>query len=132
MGKDNYLGKIIGSAEKYQSKLLDKAILFVYRNETGVNYIEVEFKKENFKHLTGVKSRLDSDIFFDKCINHRLGIDSYQSTSFTPLKLSVFDTFVHLHEYPATIGEFNGTNPLLQLDIVVAKYQKILKTAFSL
>ena len=126
MGKENYLEKIIECAEKYQSQLLNKAILFIYRIETGVDSIEVEFKKVNFKHLTGVKSRLDSDIFFDKCINHRLGIDSYQPTSFTPLKLSVFDTFVHLHEHPAIIGEFNGTNPLLQLDIVVAKYQMVL------
>jgi hypothetical protein len=116
MKKDNYLGQIVENAEKYQSLLLDKAILFVYRNETGTNYIEVKFKKENFKHLTGVKTRLKPTEFFDNCINHRLGIDSYRATSYTPLKLSVFHTLVHLPEIPATIGEFNGTDAHLQLD----------------
>jgi hypothetical protein len=126
MGKESYLEKIIECAEKYQSQLLNKAILFIYQNVDGVNSIEVRFKNVNFKHLTGVKSRLDSDIFFNKCINHRLDVSSYQPTSFTPLKLSVFDTFVHIHENPATIGEFDGANLLLQLDIVVAKSQTVL------
>jgi hypothetical protein len=126
MKKNNYLEKIVENAEKYQSLLLDKAILFIYQNKKDTNYIEVKFKKENFKHLTGVETRLKPAEFFDNCINHRLRIDSYRATSFTPLKLSVFPTLVHLPEIPATIGEFNGANPHLQLDIVIAKYQMVL------
>jgi hypothetical protein len=127
MRRDNYLEQIIDNAKKYQSQLLDKSIMFVYRNDTSViDYIEVKFKKNNFKHLTGIESRLKPAEFFDNCLNRSLGIDSYRATSNTPLKLSVFGTLLQLPIISATIGEFNGTNPNLQFDIAVAKHQMVL------
>ena len=126
MQRNNYLEQIIESAKKYQSQLLNRVILFVYQNPTDVEYIEVKFEKGNFKHLIGVETKLKPTNFFENCINRQLGINSFRVTSNTPVKLSVFNTLVHLPNIPATIGEFDGTNPKLEFDIAIAKHEMVL------
>ncbi|MCX6054529.1 MAG: PBECR4 domain-containing protein [Chloroflexi bacterium] len=127
MQRDNYLEQIIENAKKYKSQLLNKTILFVYRNEKGIiDYIEAKFEEKNFRHLTGVETRLKPGDFFNNCINHSLGANSFVATSTTPLKLSVFNTLVQLPSISASIGEFNGANPRLQCEIIIAKYQMVL------
>lgn len=125
MKRDNYLRRIIASAEDYLSLLMDKAILFVYRNETGFDFIEIKFKKENFKQLLGISTKIKAADFFDNCINHNLALNSYRPSIFTPLKLLVFDALVHLPENLLFIGESDG-NVYLQVDSVTEKNQMAL------
>ena len=126
MKNGNYLKQIITCAENYRQFLLDKSILFVYCEGKKIKWIEVEFRKNNFAHLTGIKTHLRPSDFFANCINHKLDINSYKTTSYTSLKLSTFTTLVHIPEISAVIGDYNGTNTYLQLDIVVAKHQMVL------
>lgn len=124
--KDNYLPEIIKCARAYQTNLLDKALLFVYRNDTGKTFIEVKFKKENFLHLTGVKTHLRASEFFDNCVNSKLKPNAYQPSCHTPLKLQVMPTMLNLPTLSATIGEYNNSRPYLRVDIIVAKQNAAL------
>lgn len=126
MKKDNYLNDIIKNARDYESGLANKVLLFVYRNKTGVNYIEAKFKKENFKHLTGVQTNLRPEEFFNNCINGNLSPTSYQASPNTPLKLSVLPTIINLPTLSATISEYNNSRPTIQVDIIIAKHQSVL------
>lgn len=126
MKNNNYITEIIENALDYQSKLVDKALLFVYKNKTGVTFIEAKFKKDNFKHLTGVQTNLKPEEFFDNCVNKKLSPSSYQATSNTPVKLSVLPTIMNLPVLSATIGEYNNSRPNICVDIIIAKYQSVL------
>lgn len=43
------------SAKKYQENLLNKKIIFIYKNKDNLDFIEALFKDSNFMHLTGIK-----------------------------------------------------------------------------
>lgn len=53
--------QIISGARNYKKLLMDKVFLIVC--EDGAEY-EVRFFKGDYKHLTGVYSNLDDDVFF--------------------------------------------------------------------
>ena len=62
MSKSNYSKKEIinilyASAKKYQKYLLNKNIIFIYKDKTDnkLNFIETYFQDFNFMHLTGIK-----------------------------------------------------------------------------
>jgi hypothetical protein len=129
MNKKDYLPQIISNAEAYQALLMDKAHLFLYQSEQEFCGIEVSFIKANYKHLIGIETTLKANDFFDHCINHTLSSNSYLPSPNTPVKLLVFNTLLHLPEISATIGEYDGTNLNLQVDIVVAKHQMVLGLA---
>jgi hypothetical protein len=129
MNKNDYLTQIISNAEAYQARLMDKAHLFLYQSEQEFCGIEVNFTKANFKHLIGIETHLKANDFFDNCINHTLSSNLYRPSTNTPVKLLVFNTLLSLPEISATIGEYNGTNLHLQVDIIVAKQKMVLGLA---
>lgn len=59
---------IIQAAKIYKSKLVGKTFMYVFDNR----YIEVIYKKGNFKHLTGVGSEMSAKKFFQDAVNSRL------------------------------------------------------------
>ena len=59
----------ISSASKlYKKYLVGNTFLYVFDNR----YIEVLYKKANFKHLTGVESQLSANSFFKLAIQNKL------------------------------------------------------------
>lgn len=55
--KKNDLNIIKQAAKLYEKNLSNKNVLIIYLRNNKVNYYEVTFKKENFKHLTGIKTK---------------------------------------------------------------------------
>lgn len=53
---------------KYKDHLVGRCFLYIFDNR----YIEVTFKADNFKHLTGVDSNLHGKDFYNKAKNHTL------------------------------------------------------------
>ena len=67
--------RMIEGYKIYNSKLLDKDFLIVYKNtmstqQNSIEYLEVECRKNNFMHLTGVvyntSDQLEIDSFSQK------------------------------------------------------------------
>lgn len=71
------------AANIYKDKLLDKTFMFVFNNE----YKEVTFKKNNFKHLTGVDSKLSAHQFFKNALSLRLYPIHIQFNTYHPYHL---------------------------------------------
>lgn len=60
--KLNIRTDIINGIEKYKEKLAGKYFLYIFDGR----YIEIYFGRDNFKHLTGVKSNLNAEDFYSK------------------------------------------------------------------
>lgn len=73
------------AAKIYKEKLLDKSFMFVYNNE----FIEIIFKRNNFKHLTGVNSTLSANQFFRNALMFRIFPSQIKFDSYHPYKLAI-------------------------------------------
>ena len=60
---------IENAAKVYKDQLVGKTFLYVFDGR----YIEVIFKAENFKHLTGVDSSLSAKRFLKLAVHNKLG-----------------------------------------------------------
>lgn len=66
------IGIIINAAQNYQKKLRDKIFLIIYQHGSEIDTVQVEFRDNHFLHLTGVKTKLTAQRFYEKCLNSKL------------------------------------------------------------
>ncbi len=64
MGKSQIIKKIHKAAIMYKEYFIGNTFLYVFENQ----YIEVIFKKSSFLHLTGVKTNLNAEGFYDHAV----------------------------------------------------------------
>ena len=83
--KETVRNRLIESAKKYYSLINKKIIIssesFVVKQE----YI-IRFYETNFLHLTGVKTKLSPERFFNKCFNESILMEDFDCDSTTQLK----------------------------------------------
>ena len=74
-------------AKQYQTNLLGKKFIFIYRDRSDnqVKAFELKFDKGNYQHLTGIEL-IDEDgnmrehvseLFYSKCLNNKLSIEFF-------------------------------------------------------
>lgn len=63
---------IIAASYNYRKYLQDKKFLIIYQEKQTVKTVQVEFRDNHFLHLTGVKTKLSAQRFYEKCINRKL------------------------------------------------------------
>lgn len=91
----------------YEENLMNKNVLFLYLQNNEINYYEVTFLKEHFKHLLGIKTKLNAYEFFYKCRKNRLKLQDFEyKDSTTGLKLDNVIKSMNLNSYAKMIGEF--------------------------
>lgn len=89
--------KIVKGAENYKNYLENKSFLIIC--EDGTEEI-VRFFQIDFKHLTGLKSRLGDINFYNNCVNKTIStgnIDTQQKYNWATLK-SKSDRIENIHE----------------------------------
>lgn len=105
--KNNDLNIIKQAAKLYEKNLLNKNIIFVYIKNNKIEFYEVTFFKEHFKHLTGTKSRLNAYEFFYRATNNRLRLDDFEyKDNTTVLKIDNLIKSMGLNQYTKMIGEY--------------------------
>lgn len=105
--KNNDLNIIKQAAKLYEKNLLNKNIIFVYIKNNKIEFYEVTFLKEHFKHLTGTKSRLNAYEFFYRATNNRLRLDDFEyKNNTTALKMDNLIKSMGLNQYTKMIGEY--------------------------
>ena len=64
--REEIVAKINNAAVLYKNNLVGRKFLYVFENR----YIEVIYKSENFRHLTGVDTMLSAKAFYNyaRCI----------------------------------------------------------------
>ena len=87
------VSKIISAAKLYKQNLVGKTFLYIFDNR----YIEVMFRKNDFKHLTGVDSNLSANDFYKLAINNQLQAPQIFFSSRHPYKLAQ-KKLIHLND----------------------------------
>lgn len=118
MNKKKALEVIIESAILYKKNLLGKKIMFIYQDETNIGYYKAKFEKNNFLHLTGLKTNLSSNQFFDrvmdKKINHNDFAENEKGTA--RLKLDVLRELMNLTSISKITGDYNSSKVYLHTE----------------
>lgn len=115
------------SAKLYEKNLLNKNILFIYLKNNNIQYYEVTFLEEHFKHLTGVHSKLNAYQFFYKAQNNRLKINDFDyKNNTTILKIDNLIKSMSLSSYAKMIGEFKHNKVYLSLEKIAGNNNLII------
>lgn len=83
--RKNIVKQIEIAADLYKQYLVGKQFLYVFDNR----YIEVIYKSENFRHLTGVETNLSAKRFYNYAKNHILSDKQIWFSSVHPYDLCV-------------------------------------------
>ena len=73
--KEEAIGIISQCALEYRRNLSKKCILFVTATGNSYTCFEALFMPQNFKHLTGVRSKLNGSDFFDRATRNRISLN---------------------------------------------------------
>ena len=122
---------VMQCAKNYDKRLAGKQFIFIYRDraDNTIKYFEVYFGKENFQHLTGLELVDEkgsirehvAELFYNKCLNNRLGKDEIQfkKDGTTNLKLAALPALMKIQEITKIVGGYNGMRPYLIADKVI-------------
>lgn len=129
--KDEARTIVMQCAKIYDKRLVGKQFIFIYRDRVDnvVKCFEVYFGKENYQHLTGLElvdekgvvRKHIAELFYDKCLNNRLGKEEVQfkKDGTTNLKLAALPALMKIQEITKVVGEYNGIRPYLIADKVI-------------
>lgn len=75
--------EIIAASESYKNQLVGKKFLYVFDNR----YIEVIYKATNFRHLTGVATKLSAKEFYKLAVQRKLRAQQIYFSDAHPFRL---------------------------------------------
>lgn len=117
--KKEALSVLFSCADKYKSELVNKSLLFVCVDKhSQVHCVEVTFDASNFKHMTGLRTSLDANHFFNLCLDRRLSEADFEfaKDGTTRLKLDVLPQLVRKDLSANMLGDYNSSHVKLQTD----------------
>ncbi len=125
--KKNDLNIIKQAAVLYDKYLLNKNILFIYLKNNKIEYYEVTFLRDHFKHLTGVKTDLNAYEFYYRAKNNRLRIKDFEYKDNTSrLKIDNIIKAMNFSSFSKMIGEFKNNKVYVSLKKVTGNNNLIL------
>jgi hypothetical protein len=112
------VGIIHECAVLYSKNLSGRNVMFVTECNNHIMFLETLFLPRNFMHLTGVKSNLNSEYFYESTLNQRL---SPSSITFDPggtaiIKLEVLRRLMTIHTSARMVGDYDNSRTLLVTD----------------
>ena len=116
--KEAAVGIIHECAVLYSKNLSGRNVMFVTENNNRAVFFETLFLPRNFLHLTGVKTNLNSEYFFESALNKRLSPlnISFNPGGTTEIKLEILRRLMTIHISARMVGEYDDSRPLLVSD----------------
>lgn len=121
MEKKTALNIINNSVEKYSKNLENNNLLFIYEEKGSLKTIETRFLSSNFLHLTGCKTQLYANEFYNKAINKRLKEDEFEliSSGITEVKLRILSELIYIDKKARMIGDYSSSKLKLRTDKLI-------------
>jgi len=118
ISKEKAVGIIHNSAVSYDKNLSGKNVLFVTADIYKPSYYEMLFLPQNFLHLTGMRTSLNSEAFYRAALNKGLSPSSieYDPGGTSELKLEILPQLMTIHTTARMIGVYDNSRPLLIAD----------------
>ena len=123
---------VTDAADNYDKYLNEKCFLIVYQSNDGMDFAEVSFRNMNFKHLTGIQSRLTAIQFYEACLDDRLSEDeiTIDSKGKVMQKVKVLPYLHKLLYHNCMIGDFINSGVMIQADYFVGDTKLVLSVGF--
>ena len=123
---------ITSAAAEYERYLNRKQFLIVYRNGKEYKYVEVGFRDMNFLHLTGVKTEISAQKFYEYCLTNRLSEKDFDidKEGKVQRKLMVLPYLHKLLYQNCMIGNFINSGIMIKADYFVGDTKLILSVGF--
>lgn len=121
MNKKEALDIILKCAWQYDLHLKDQNVMFIVLNkDKSISHFETFFRDNNFLHLTGVTSPLNSVKFYKACIDNMLSLNQFNfKDNTTELKLQILNDAMKIDRIAQMVGEFNNSGLSLYTQKVV-------------
>lgn len=119
-------------AEKYNSELSNRNLLFVYGSPKQPKYFESTFLPRNFLHLTGIKflktSKPASSTFLSMLLDRKISSRDIMldSKGIVNRKLIVLPQLMNIYNSAKMVGEYNYSKPLLCTDTLVGSVKSCM------
>lgn len=107
--KKNIINKIKECFNLYNNYLIDRDFLIVYKSKNEYCILNLQFKKENFLHLTGIE-KIKPLKFYEKLKDKTLKIKDIEVGEYSNMKLSVFPDMINIFKEKSKIGAYNQSN----------------------
>ena len=116
--KEEAIRTISNSALEYEKNLSNNTILFITSTGNKATCFEALFLPQNFKHLTGIRSKLSGADFFDLAVRNRISPDDIElaNDGTTDLKLNVLPQLMSIHTTARMVGDYDHSKSLLITD----------------
>ena len=123
---------ITAAAKQYDLRLKDYQFLIVYQEKGIQKYTELGFRDMHFLHLTGVKTRLSAQRFYEACLNGKLaeGDIEIDQRGKVEQKLQVLPYLSELLYHNCMIGDFLNSGIMIRADYFVGDTRMILSVGF--
>lgn len=130
--KKKALAIIVSAAKKYQNNLLNKNFLIIYQALGKTEIVQVEFRDYHFLHLTGIKTKLSAQRFYEKCLNSKLSTEEIEMDQKGKVqqKLLVLPFLHELLYHNCMIGTFIDSGICIKADYFVGNTKAVLSVGF--
>lgn len=123
---------IVEAAKGYEERLKDRDFLIFYRGTKAEKSVQVGFRDFNYMHMTGVKSRLSAQVFYDACLKGRLSEKDFEMdrTGKVQQKLMALPYLPDLLYNHCMIGSFINSGIYIRADYFVGNTKAALSVGF--
>ena len=132
LNKNLALDIMIKAAKEYDVKLKGNHFLIVYQENGKYLTNSIGFKEYNFLHMTGVKTRLSAQQFYNACINGKLSVNQFEidNAGKVAQKLQVLPYLSNLLYDKCMIGNFINSGIFIETDYFVGNTRVLISVAF--
>ena len=131
--KQEILKIILLVAKEYDAKLNDKHFKIAYQKGKNIEETVVGFRDMNFLHLTGVKTKLSAQQFYEACINGKLSERDFEvdNKGKVQQKIAVLPYLPKLLYGRCMIGDFINSGIMIRANYFVGDTRAIVSVGFK-
>lgn len=121
MNKKEIIPVLLNAAKLYDKNLKNQKFLVISGKPNNLHFFEIKADDTNFLHLTGVVTKLNPSVFYDRLINSRIKESDVKlrNDGTTIKKLSVIEDVMDFKKMAQMTGDYNGRRPKLITDKLV-------------
>ena len=131
--KQEIIKIILLVAKEYNEKLNDKHFKITYQKGKDKEETVVGFRDMNFLHLTGVKTKLSAQQFYQACINGKLSERDFEidNKGKVQQKIAVLPYLPNLLYGNCMIGDFINSGIMIRADYFVGDTRATISVGFK-
>ena len=131
--KQGILKIILSVAKEYDEKLNDKHFKITYQKGKDIEEVIVGFRDMNFLHLTGVKTKLSAQQFYQACVNGKLSERDFEidNKGKVQQKIAVLPYLPNLLYANCMIGDFINSGIMIRADYFMGDTRATISVGFK-